>query len=74
MSVGMNGISCGAIMAAMSTFCSFFGSMEGDDVDEDQAVNVIGMSITLFPFHKGYKCSPLCHVAHFDQKANDVRK
>eukprot|EP00268_Persea_americana_P029277 TRINITY_DN28327_c0_g1_i2.p1 TRINITY_DN28327_c0_g1~~TRINITY_DN28327_c0_g1_i2.p1 ORF type:complete len:102 (+),score=7.85 TRINITY_DN28327_c0_g1_i2:106-411(+) len=52
MSAGMTGISCSATMIAMSTFCSFFGSVEGDDVDEDEAIDAIGMSITLFPFQK----------------------
>ena len=52
MSVVVTCISYGAIMIAIYSFCSFFGSAEGDDMDEDEVVDVIGMSITLFSFHK----------------------
>ena len=76
----MTCISCGAIMTALSTLCSFrgsfFGLVEGDDVAEDEAVDIIGTSITLFPFHKMvyvFATLSLC-PALFDQKAMDIRK
>ena len=60
---------CGAARTSVSIVCSFcYFSMEGDDVDEDGAVEFSEMILILVPFHSFYNC------ALSAKKAMDVKK
>ena len=70
-----SGFTCGASMTSVWTVCFFCDScVEGDDVDEDRAVEFSEMSLILFPFHESVYVFASLSLCTFHSKSHGHRK